>query len=154
MCSHLMERLKTQSPLVTPEYTPFGVMSIYLHTEDSCLSRRGSVETSLGVQTLCFRHKGYEFDLWQEYQIPYGTWHGQRKKKTQDATNYNRFLPGECQGRGSLVGCRLWGCTESDTTEATQQQQQQHGRWNSFQKDFRKMSMNIQKRFTTIKKNG
>ena len=32
------------------------------------------------------------------------------------------FLPGESQGRGSLVGCRLWGCTESDTTEATQQQ--------------------------------
>ena len=23
------------------------------------------------------------------------------------------------QGRGSLVGCRLWGCTEADTTEAT-----------------------------------
>ena len=35
------------------------------------------------------------------------------------------FLPGESQGRGSLVGCRLWGRTESDTTEATQQQQQQ-----------------------------
>ena len=29
------------------------------------------------------------------------------------------FLPGESQGRGSLMGCRLWGCTESDTTEAT-----------------------------------
>ena len=29
------------------------------------------------------------------------------------------FLPGESQGRGSLVGCRLWGCTELDTTEAT-----------------------------------
>ena len=27
------------------------------------------------------------------------------------------FLPGESQGRGSLVGCRLWGCTEWDTTE-------------------------------------
>ena len=26
------------------------------------------------------------------------------------------FLPGESQGWGSLVGCRLWGCTESDTT--------------------------------------
>ena len=26
------------------------------------------------------------------------------------------FLPGESQGRGSLVGCRLWG---HDTTEAT-----------------------------------
>ena len=35
------------------------------------------------------------------------------------------FLPGDSQGRGSLVGCRLWGHTESDTTEATQQQQQQ-----------------------------
>ena len=32
------------------------------------------------------------------------------------------FLPRESQGRGSLVGCRLWGRTESDTTEATQQQ--------------------------------
>ena len=29
------------------------------------------------------------------------------------------FLPGESQGRGSLVGCRLWGRTELDMTEAT-----------------------------------
>ena len=29
------------------------------------------------------------------------------------------FLPGESQGRGSLVGCHLWGRTESDMTEAT-----------------------------------
>ena len=29
------------------------------------------------------------------------------------------FLPGESRGRGSLVGCHLWGCTESDTTEVT-----------------------------------
>ena len=29
------------------------------------------------------------------------------------------FLPGESQGWGSLVGCRLWGRTELDTTEAT-----------------------------------
>ena len=29
------------------------------------------------------------------------------------------FLPGESQGRGSLVACRLWGRTESDTTEVT-----------------------------------
>ena len=34
------------------------------------------------------------------------------------------LLPGESQGRGSLVGCRLRGLTESDTTEATYQQQQ------------------------------
>jgi len=29
------------------------------------------------------------------------------------------FLPGESQGQGSLVGSRLWGCMELDTTEAT-----------------------------------
>ena len=28
------------------------------------------------------------------------------------------FLPGESQGQRSLVGCPLWGHTESDTTEA------------------------------------
>ena len=27
------------------------------------------------------------------------------------------FLPGESQGRGSLVGCRLWGRTESDWSD-------------------------------------
>ena len=39
------------------------------------------------------------------------------------------FLPGESQGRGSLVGCRLWGRTESDTTDATWQQQQYSCVW-------------------------
>ena len=29
------------------------------------------------------------------------------------------FLPGESQGQGSLVGCRLWGHTKSDMTEVT-----------------------------------
>ena len=40
--------------------------------------------------------------------------HGRRKWQPTPV-----FLPGECQGRGSLLGCRLWGRTESDTTEAT-----------------------------------
>ena len=44
--------------------------------------------------------------------------HWRRKQQSTPA-----FLPGESQGRGSLVGCRLWGRTESDTTEATYQQQ-------------------------------
>ena len=33
------------------------------------------------------------------------------------------LLPGKSHGWRSLVGCRLWGRTESDTTEAIQQQQ-------------------------------
>ena len=65
-----------------------------------------------------------------------GTWwaavHGVAKSQTQqnDFTlafmHWRRkwqptpvFLPGESQGRGSLVDCCLWGCTESDTIEAT-----------------------------------
>ena len=35
------------------------------------------------------------------------------------------FLPGESQGRESLVGCHLWVHTELDMTEVMQQQQQQ-----------------------------
>ena len=35
------------------------------------------------------------------------------------------FLPGESQGQGSLVGCRLRGRTESVMTGVTEQQQQQ-----------------------------
>ena len=38
------------------------------------------------------------------------------------------ILPGESQRQRSLVGCRLWGRTESDMTEATQQPQQ-HPQW-------------------------
>ena len=29
------------------------------------------------------------------------------------------FLPGGSQRQRSLVDCRLWGCTELDTTEVT-----------------------------------
>ena len=35
------------------------------------------------------------------------------------ATHSSVFLPGKFQGRGSLVGCHLWGSIESDMTEAT-----------------------------------
>ena len=48
--------------------------------------------------------------------------HGRRKWQPTPV-----FLPRESQGQRSLVGCCLQGRTESDTTEATQQQQQSHG---------------------------
>ena len=35
------------------------------------------------------------------------------------------LLPREFCGQRNLVDCCPWGCTESDTTEATLQQQQQ-----------------------------
>ena len=40
----------------------------------------------------------------------------QRRRKWQPTSV---FLPGKSQGQRSLVGCRLWGRTELDTTEAT-----------------------------------
>ena len=37
----------------------------------------------------------------------------------KEMATHSSVLLGESQGPGSLVGCRLWGRTESDTTEAT-----------------------------------
>ena len=37
----------------------------------------------------------------------------------KEMATHSVFLPGESQGRGSLLGCHLWGRTESDTTEVT-----------------------------------
>ena len=34
---------------------------------------------------------------------------------------HSSVLAWRIPGQGSLMGCRLWGCTELDTTEATQQ---------------------------------
>ena len=38
---------------------------------------------------------------------------------------HSSVLAWRIPGTGGLVGCCLWGCTESDTTDVTQQQQQQ-----------------------------
>ena len=54
------------------------------------------------------------------------------------------FLPGESQGWGSLVGCSLWGRTELDTTEETQQQQQQHA---VFHPDLRNLHSHLEGSF-------
>ena len=37
----------------------------------------------------------------------------------KEMATHSSVLAGESQGRGSLVGCCLWGLTESDTSEAT-----------------------------------
>ena len=42
-----------------------------------------------------------------------------------EMATHSSVLAWRIPGTGSLVGCRLWGRTESDTTEVTQQQQQQ-----------------------------
>ena len=39
---------------------------------------------------------------------------------------HSSVLAWRIPGTGDLVGCRLWGHTESDTTDVTQQEQQQN----------------------------
>ena len=51
---------------------------------------------------------------WETSLSPFTFMHWRRKWQPTPV-----FLPGESQGRGSLVGFRLWGRTELDTTEAT-----------------------------------
>ena len=61
------------------------------------------------------------------------------------------FLPGESQGRQSLVGCHLWGGIESDTTEATQQQQQQELHTDGFQSNWALYQPCVLKLFKNLK---
>ena len=44
---------------------------------------------------------------------------GQENPLEKEMATHSSFLPRESQGRGSQVGFRLWGRTESDRTEAT-----------------------------------
>ena len=71
-----------------------------------------------------------------ENPVDRGTWRAAVHRIAQSRTRLKRLsmhactgegngtptpvlLPGESQGRRSLVGCRPWGGPESDTTEAT-----------------------------------
>ena len=63
------------------------------------------------LQSMGFRRVGHD---WATSLSLFTFMHWRRKWQPTPV-----FLPGESQGQGSLVGCRLWGRTESDTTEAT-----------------------------------
>ena len=69
--------------------------------------------------------------IWKTQQLPQD-WKSSifipipKKDNTKECSNYHTvalispvFLPGESQGQESLLGCHLWGRTESDTTEVT-----------------------------------
>ena len=56
----------------------------------------------------------------------------------KEMTTHSSVLARRIPGTGSLVGCCLWGRTESDMTEGTQQQQQQQ---QHIYMEFRKMVM-------------
>ena len=64
-----------------------------------------------GLQSMGLRRVGHD---WTTSFSLFTFMHWRRKWQPTPV-----FLPGESQGWWSLVDCRLWGRTESDTTEAT-----------------------------------
>ena len=78
----------------------------------------------LGVLDIAFRHdkrsRGMRIRKNKEIKLALLAIDGIRgKPREKEMATHSMFLPGESQGRGSLVGFRLWGHTESDTTEVT-----------------------------------
>ena len=72
-----------------------------MEDRDSCQSRRPVAVIQQGEHEVCLRGQK-RFMHWRRKWQPTPV-----------------FLPRESQGQGSVVGCCLWGRTESDTTEAT-----------------------------------
>ena len=75
----------------------------------SCLENPWTEEPGR-LQSMGSLRVGYDWVTWLSF-FTFMPW----RRKWQPTPV---FLPGESQGWGSLVGCRLWGRTESDTTEA------------------------------------
>ena len=69
------------------------------------------------------------YSTWNSAECYVATWMGQWRRQWHPTPV---LLPGESHGWRSLVGCRLWGRTESDTTEvdlaAAEQQRDQSSR--------------------------
>ena len=76
----------------------------------SCLENPWTEEPGR-LQSMGSRRVGYD---WATSLPLFSFMHWRRKWQPTPV-----FLPGESQGRRSLVGWLLWACTESDTTAAT-----------------------------------
>ena len=93
-------------------------MYIYVHMEKAMAPHSSTLAWKIpwteepgGLQSMGSRRVGHD---WATSLSLFTFMHWRRKWQPTPA-----FLPGESQGWGSLVGCRLWDHTESDTTEVT-----------------------------------
>ena len=106
--AYLWVRPKSALPLA-PVYSIYGEGN---GTHSSTLAWKTPwMEESGGLQSMGLLGVGHD---WATSLSLFTFMHWRRKWPPTPV-----FLPGESQGWGSLVDCRLWGCTESDTTEAT-----------------------------------
>ena len=58
-------------------------------------------------------------DLWNNIKCTNIQIIGVPEEVEKEMATHSNILPGESQGQRTQAGCRLWGCTESDMTEAT-----------------------------------
>ena len=118
--SILLQRLELKLyPLLTPNYMKFVLMYFLRITSEKAMATHSStlawkipwMEEPGGLQSMGSQKVGYD---WATSLSLFTFMHWRRKWQPTPV-----FLPGDSQGRRSLVGCHLWGWTESDTTEAT-----------------------------------
>ena len=91
------------------------------------ISPNGHSTEAQGAYTLLqalFQSLGINTQSWPSRSL-HSTWRREEINTCQVMIRRRQWqptpvlLPGNSLGRGSLVGCRLWGRTESATTEAT-----------------------------------
>ena len=111
--SALILNQKTGSPFLTESfYTPPVKNSKAMAPHSSTLAWKIPwMEEPGALQSMGSLRVGHD---WVTSLSLFTLMHRRRKWQPTPA-----FLPGESQGRGSLVGCHLWGRRESDTTEVT-----------------------------------
>ena len=110
---HLCVESKKQQKWTYPENRYSLVYSIFKHSSHCSLFEFTSILQ--GMQGPYLIHH-FSLVLMLSVQLHFHFTFMQWRRKWQPTPV---FFPGESQGRGSLVGFRLWGRTESDTTEVT-----------------------------------
>ena len=108
--------LRSKHPLRTKEYnsglSPHFVMEKAMAIHSSTLAwKMPWMEEPGGLQSMGSLRVRHD---WATSLSLFTFTHWRRERQPTPV-----FLTGESQGRGSLVGCRLWGRTEPDMTEVT-----------------------------------
>ena len=96
---------------ISPEYSLEGLMKAMAPHSSTLAWKIPWMEEPGGLQSMGSPRVGHG---WATSLSLFTFMHWRRKCQPTPV-----FLPGESQGWGSLVGCRLRGRTESDMTEAT-----------------------------------
>ena len=108
---------------------PWGIGGYFRWFGRAADLEAGNILWPMGTPPLCLGHSGWVFtcllsppshhfpstSLSSLHTFIFSSFSATQQRRQWRSTPV--FLPGESQGRGSLVGCCLWGRTELDATE-------------------------------------